>query len=153
MLYLPLNPLSVNFLTLERAARKYALDMNAWLKLREMFPAPWLEVGYEDLVTDLSGQARRASIPGPAVGFGGAEVSRARPEQAGAVADLRRGDPTRSQPRHWALAPLCGLPRARAADTASIRESVRLCELSLDPGHHKLVRGTGFEPVTPTVSR
>ena len=59
MLYLPLNPLSVNFLTLERAARKYALDLGAWLKLREMFPAPWLEIRYEDLVTDLPAQARR----------------------------------------------------------------------------------------------
>jgi tetratricopeptide (TPR) repeat protein len=60
MLHLPLNPLSVNFLTLERAARKYALDMSAWLKLREMFPVPWLEVRYEDLVADLPAQTRRA---------------------------------------------------------------------------------------------
>jgi tetratricopeptide (TPR) repeat protein len=59
MLYLPLNPLSVSFLTLERVARRYALDMSSWLKLRDMFPRPWIEVRYEDVVTDLPGQARR----------------------------------------------------------------------------------------------
>jgi Flp pilus assembly protein TadD len=59
LLYLPLNPLSVSFLTLERAARRYALDLGGWLKLRELFPLPWLEVRYEDTVTDLHGQARR----------------------------------------------------------------------------------------------
>jgi len=60
MLYLPINPLSVNFLTLQRAAWKYALDMSAWIKLREMFPLPWLEVRYEEIVADLPAQARRA---------------------------------------------------------------------------------------------
>jgi tetratricopeptide (TPR) repeat protein len=59
-LYLPLNPLSVNFLTLERVARKYALDFGAWLRMRECLPAPWLEVRYEDVVGDLPAQARRA---------------------------------------------------------------------------------------------
>src|SRR5262249_1190754 len=59
LLYLPLNPLSVSFLTLERAARRYALDMTAWLKLRERFPLPWLEVRYEHTVADLPHQARR----------------------------------------------------------------------------------------------
>lgn len=59
MLYLPLNPLSVNFLTLERAAHKYALDMRGWLKMRDAFPLPWLEVRYEDTVTNLAAQARR----------------------------------------------------------------------------------------------
>lgn len=59
MLYLPLNPLSVSFLTLERAARRYALDMSSWLKMRDMFPLPWLQVRYEDVVEDLPGQAQR----------------------------------------------------------------------------------------------
>src|SRR6185295_9521838 len=59
MLYLPLIPLSVNFLTLERTARRYALDMSAWLKLRPLFPRPWLEVRYEDLVANLPAQAQR----------------------------------------------------------------------------------------------
>lgn len=60
MLYLPLNPLSVSFLTLERVARRYALDMSSWLKMRNFFPLPWLEVRYEDLVKDLPEQSRRA---------------------------------------------------------------------------------------------
>jgi tetratricopeptide (TPR) repeat protein len=59
LLYLPLNPLSVSFLTLERTARRYALDMGGWLKLRELMPLSWLEVRYEDTVADVSAQARR----------------------------------------------------------------------------------------------
>jgi Flp pilus assembly protein TadD len=59
MLYLPLNPLSVSFLTLERVARRYALDMSSWLKMRDIFPLPWLEVRYEDMVNDLPEQSRR----------------------------------------------------------------------------------------------
>jgi hypothetical protein len=63
--YLPLNPVSVCFLTLQRAVQRYALDMNAWLRLREMLggemqEGSWLEVRYEELVADLSGQARQA---------------------------------------------------------------------------------------------
>ncbi len=60
MQYLPLNPNSVCFLTLERAAKRYAHDMAVWLKLREKICAPWLEVRYEDCVSDLEQQARRA---------------------------------------------------------------------------------------------
>jgi hypothetical protein len=33
--------------------------MGVWLKLREMIPAPWLQVRYEDCVADLEKQARR----------------------------------------------------------------------------------------------
>ncbi len=58
--YLPLNPVSVNFLTVERTAQRYALDMGAWMKLREIVPNPWCEVRYEDSVADLERQARRA---------------------------------------------------------------------------------------------
>ncbi|MEX2187898.1 MAG: sulfotransferase [Pirellulales bacterium] len=58
--YLPLNPVSVCFLTIERAAERYALDMAAWLKLRDMIRAPWIEVRYEQTVGDLAGTARRA---------------------------------------------------------------------------------------------
>ena len=60
MQYLPLNPNSVCYLTLERTARRYAQDMGIWLKYREMIPAPWLEVRYEECVTHLEQQARRA---------------------------------------------------------------------------------------------
>jgi tetratricopeptide (TPR) repeat protein len=58
--YLPLNPVSVNFLSVERTAQRYAMDMNAWLKFREIVPNPWCEVRYEDSVADLEKQARRA---------------------------------------------------------------------------------------------
>jgi len=59
MQYLPLNPNSVCFLTLERTARRYAHDMAVWRKLREMIPAPWLEIRYENSVADLEREARR----------------------------------------------------------------------------------------------
>lgn len=58
--YLPLNANSVCYLTLERAARRYAQDMGTWLKLRERVQSPWLEVRYEDCVTQLEREARRA---------------------------------------------------------------------------------------------
>jgi thioredoxin-like negative regulator of GroEL len=60
MQYLPLNPNSVCFLTLERTAARYAHDMAAWRKFRERLASPWLEVRYEDCVSDLEAQARRA---------------------------------------------------------------------------------------------
>jgi tetratricopeptide (TPR) repeat protein len=58
--YLPLNAVSVRFLDIERTAERYTLDMNAWLKLREIVDVPWCEVRYEDTVADLERQARRA---------------------------------------------------------------------------------------------
>jgi tetratricopeptide (TPR) repeat protein len=60
MQYLPLNANSVCFLTLERTARRYAIDMAVWRRLREMIASPWLEVRYEETVTDLEKEARRA---------------------------------------------------------------------------------------------
>ena len=48
-------------MTLERTARRYAADMQAWLKLREMVRAPFCELRYEDTVRDLPTQARRAT--------------------------------------------------------------------------------------------
>ncbi len=54
MQYLPLNTNSVCFLTLERAAQRYAHDMRVWLRLQ------WMEVRYEDWVADLEAQAKRA---------------------------------------------------------------------------------------------
>src|SRR5260370_22346744 len=60
MQYLPLNPNSVCFLTLERTARRYANDMQVWRHLRQMIASPWLETRYEDTVTDLKKEARRA---------------------------------------------------------------------------------------------
>ncbi len=59
--YLPLNPTSVSYLTWESTARRYALDMGMWLRLRERLdPGSWLEVRYEDVVDDLPSAARRA---------------------------------------------------------------------------------------------
>ena len=57
---LPLNPVSVHYLTLEGTVAKYVRMMHAWLKLREIIRNPWIEIRYEDMVVDLEGQARRA---------------------------------------------------------------------------------------------
>lgn len=59
MQQLPLNPVSVHYLTLEGAANKYATTMRAWLKIRGMLQNPWIEIRYEDMVSDLEGQARK----------------------------------------------------------------------------------------------
>jgi tetratricopeptide (TPR) repeat protein len=58
--YLPLNAVSVNFLDIQRTADRYALDMTAWLKYREMVSVPWCEIRYEDTVADAEKQLRRA---------------------------------------------------------------------------------------------
>lgn len=59
--WFPLNPNSAFFLTWEQTIARYVLDMGAWIRLRDRLPADcWLEVRYEDLVTDFTGQARRA---------------------------------------------------------------------------------------------
>ncbi len=60
MQYLPLNPNSVCFLTLERTAHRYATDMAVWRRLRDLIVSPWLEVRYEDTVANLEEEARRA---------------------------------------------------------------------------------------------
>jgi tetratricopeptide (TPR) repeat protein len=60
MQYLPLNPNSVCFLTPERTAERYAVDMGVWRKLREIIASPWLEVRYEDTVANLEKETRRA---------------------------------------------------------------------------------------------
>jgi hypothetical protein len=59
MQFLPMNTNSVCFLTLERTARRYALDMGLWRQFRERIAAPWLEVRYEDTVRSLEPEARR----------------------------------------------------------------------------------------------
>ena len=50
MRYLPLNPVSVNFLTLDRIAAFYELNMRSWLRYRDLFPGSFAEVRYEDTV-------------------------------------------------------------------------------------------------------
>jgi hypothetical protein len=59
MQYLPINPNSVCFLSLERTARRYANDLGVWRQLREKVASPWLEVRYEDTVANLEREARR----------------------------------------------------------------------------------------------
>jgi Sulfotransferase domain len=59
MQYLPLNTNSVCFLTLESTAKRYAHDLGAWLKLRDIINGPWLEVRYEQCVLNLEREARR----------------------------------------------------------------------------------------------
>ena len=56
---LPLNAVSVHYLSLTATAEKYARTMRAWSKFRDVIKNPWLEVRYEDTVADLPGQARR----------------------------------------------------------------------------------------------
>jgi hypothetical protein len=56
--YLPINPVSVCFLTLERTVDRFSLDMSAWLKMREMID-DWTEVHYEHIVADLHREAGR----------------------------------------------------------------------------------------------
>ena len=57
--YLPLNPVSVSFLTPERTARRYAAESGGWLRFREILPGNWLEVKYEETVGDLDRVARK----------------------------------------------------------------------------------------------
>jgi len=57
---LPLNAVSVHYLSLEDTAKKYATTMRAWLKIRDMLRNPWIEVRYEDTVADVEAQARKA---------------------------------------------------------------------------------------------
>ncbi len=60
MQFLPLNPNSVCFLTLERTAQRYAHDMAVWRRLRDIIASPWLEIRYESTVANLEREARRA---------------------------------------------------------------------------------------------
>jgi hypothetical protein len=57
---LPLNAVSVHYLTLEATAQKYAATMRAWLKVRQLIGNAWIEVRYEDTVADLERQARNS---------------------------------------------------------------------------------------------
>ena len=56
---LPMNSVSVSYLTLEETCRKYATVMKSWLALRPMLTCRWTETRYEDNVADLEGEARR----------------------------------------------------------------------------------------------
>ena len=58
--YLPLNSVSVHFLDPRRTAKRYAFEMGAWLRLRDVVEAPWRQVRYEDMVANLEAEARKA---------------------------------------------------------------------------------------------
>jgi hypothetical protein len=61
MQYLPLNTNSVCYLSLERAAERYTVDLGVWQRLREWIaPSQWIEVRYEDTVMKLEQEARRS---------------------------------------------------------------------------------------------
>lgn len=60
MQFLPLNPNSVCFLTLERTARRYENDMSTWRKFRNIIASPWIEIRYEDTVANLEKETRQA---------------------------------------------------------------------------------------------
>lgn len=52
--HFPLNAYTVSFLNLKQTARRYAREMDHWLRLRDQLPAgQWREVCYEDCVRDL----------------------------------------------------------------------------------------------------
>ena len=62
--YLPLNPVSVHFLDLRRSARKFAHDLQCWLRYRQLAAATplaetCLEVRYEAVIDDHQRESRR----------------------------------------------------------------------------------------------
>jgi tetratricopeptide (TPR) repeat protein len=59
MRYIDQNAMSVEYLSMTAAARRYATEMRVWLKLRELIPGRFVEVRYEDLVDDFEFQSRR----------------------------------------------------------------------------------------------
>lgn len=56
--YLPLNRISVNYLTLSDTVGRYCKDMTAWLRLRETIPGAFKEIRYEDVVDDFTAECR-----------------------------------------------------------------------------------------------
>jgi len=59
MQYLPINPISSTYLTMEGTVNEYASVLGSWLSIKDQLAAPWLEVRYEDMVADLESVARR----------------------------------------------------------------------------------------------
>lgn len=83
--WLPVNPMSVWFLTLERTVDRYVMDLEGWLRVRELLGG-WTEIRYEELVGDLPGQAKRTldalEIPWDDAVLDYRQRSRARPVQS-----------------------------------------------------------------------
>lgn len=60
MQHLPLNPTSVGFFSIESTATRYAQAMNIILKFRDVLGDDFIEVRYEDVVSNLEIEARKA---------------------------------------------------------------------------------------------
>jgi tetratricopeptide (TPR) repeat protein len=56
---LALNPVSSAYLSLEGTVNQYASVMGFWRSILSKLPNPWMEVRYEDLVSDLENSSRR----------------------------------------------------------------------------------------------
>jgi tetratricopeptide (TPR) repeat protein len=56
---LPLNSTSASFLTLQGVVEEYASLMGMWRAMAPRIRNPWIEVRYEDMVTDLESVSRR----------------------------------------------------------------------------------------------
>lgn len=58
--YLPVNPWSVHFLSLESTAKRFVNVMGYWTRIRELLPkSSWMEVRYESLVSEPEQELRR----------------------------------------------------------------------------------------------
>ena len=58
---LPLNPATVNFLSIERTVKHYADLMDVWLRLRELGGFDWIEMRYDEVVANPEGEGRRVT--------------------------------------------------------------------------------------------
>lgn len=58
--WLPMNTVSVRYLSMEDTLKRTSEELSAWLKIREMLPAErWSETRYEDTVADSSQESKR----------------------------------------------------------------------------------------------
>lgn len=56
-----LNATNVNFLSVERTAKHYADLMDVWLRMRDLGGFDWIETRYEDVVTNVEKEGRKAT--------------------------------------------------------------------------------------------
>ncbi len=56
---LPMNSVSVNYLSIESTFKKYATTMQTWLTLRPILSCDWMETRYEDNVANLEAETRK----------------------------------------------------------------------------------------------
>lgn len=59
MTHMPVNRATVSYFTLAGAAKRYAYEMNAWLKMRSIMDSTWIESRYEDMVQNQPTEAKR----------------------------------------------------------------------------------------------